>query len=53
MLFTLQLSYVPALDREWGAAIALQNYALMSGLDSAIDVGNDSTLMNLPTGGNQ
>jgi cobalt-zinc-cadmium efflux system outer membrane protein len=53
MLFTLQLSYVRALDREWGAAIALQNYALMNGLDTPIDAGDDSTMMNLPTGGNQ
>lgn len=53
MLFTLQLSYVQALDREWGAAIALQNYTLMNGLDSPIDAGDDSTMMNLPTGGNQ
>ncbi len=35
ILFTLQLSYVQALDREWGAAIALQNYTLMNGLDSS------------------
>jgi cobalt-zinc-cadmium efflux system outer membrane protein len=53
MLFALQLSYVQALDREWGAAIALQNYALMNGLDTPVDAGDDSTMMNLPTGGNQ
>jgi cobalt-zinc-cadmium efflux system outer membrane protein len=53
MLFTLQLSYVQALDREWGAAIALQNYTLMNGLDAPMDAGDDSTMMNLPTGGNQ
>lgn len=52
MLFTLQLGYVQALDREWRAAIALQNYALMNGLDYPIDAGDDSTQLNLPTGGN-
>jgi hypothetical protein len=43
---------VQALDREWGAAIALQNYALSNGLDAPMDSGDDSTMMNLPTGGN-
>jgi len=52
MLFTLQLGYVEAaLDREWRAAIALQNYALMNGLDYPIDAGDDSTQLNLPIGG--
>lgn len=53
MLFTLQLGYVQALDREWRAAIALQNYTLMNGLDAPIDLGDDSTTLNLPTGSNQ
>lgn len=53
MLFTLQLGYVQALDREWQAAIALQNYTLTNGLDAPIDAGEDATNMNLPTGGNQ
>ena len=53
MLFTLQLGYIQALDREWRAAIALQNYSLTSGLDTPMDAGEDNTTMNLPTGGNQ
>jgi cobalt-zinc-cadmium efflux system outer membrane protein len=52
-LFTLQLGYIQALDREWRAAIALQNYALTNGLDIPISIGDDSTTLNLPTGGNQ
>ena len=55
MLFTLQLGYTEALNQEWRAAIALQNYALMNGLDDPISTGSDSTTINLPTapGGNQ
>ena len=53
LLFTLQLGYIQALDREWRAAIALQNYALTNGLDSPISAGDDSTTLNLPTGGSQ
>jgi cobalt-zinc-cadmium efflux system outer membrane protein len=53
MLFTLQLSYIQALDREWQAAIALEDYALMDGLDQPISTGDDSTTLNLPTGGNE
>jgi len=53
MLFTLQLGYIQALDREWRAAIALQNFALTNGLDYPISTGDDSTTLNLPTGGNQ
>lgn len=49
MLFTLQLSYIQALDEEWRAAIALQNYTLMDGLGEPMSVGSDSTAMNLPT----
>lgn len=54
MLFTLQLTYIQALNEEWRAAIALQNYTLMNGLDEPMSVGQDSTTMNLPTapGGN-
>ena len=55
LLFTLQLTYVQALNEEWRAAIALQNYALMNGLDEPMSIGSDSTTMNLPTapgGGN-
>lgn len=55
LLFTLQLTYIQALNEEWRAAIALQNYALMNGLDEPMSVGSDSTTMNLPTapgGGN-
>ena len=55
MLFTLQLTYIQTLNEEWRAAIALQNYTLMNGLDEPMSVGQDSTTMNLPTapGGNQ
>ncbi len=49
MLFTLQLSYIQALDEEWRAAMALENYALMGGLDEPMSVGQDSTTINLPT----
>ncbi len=49
MLFTLQLTYVQALNEEWRAAIALQNYTLMNGLDEPMSIGTDSTTMNLPT----
>ncbi|MBW4028981.1 MAG: TolC family protein [Acidobacteria bacterium] len=49
MLFTLQLSYIQALNDEWRAAIALQNYTLMNGLDDPMSVGQDTTTMNLPT----
>ena len=49
MLFTLQLTYIQALNEEWRAAIALQNYTLMNGLDEPMSVGQDSTTMNLPT----
>jgi cobalt-zinc-cadmium efflux system outer membrane protein len=49
MFFTLQLGYTQALNEEWRAAIALQNYALMNGLDDPISTGNDSTTINLPT----
>ena len=49
MLFTLQLSYVQALNEEWRAAIALENYTLMNGLDEPMSIGTDSTTMNLPT----
>lgn len=55
MLFTLQLGYTEALNQEWQAAIALQNYALMDGLDYPTSQGSDSTTINLPTapGSNQ
>ena len=49
MLFTLQLGYTEALNQEWRAAIALQNYALMNGLDEPVSTGTDSTTINLPT----
>ncbi len=49
MLFTLQLGYTEALHQEWQAAIALQNYALMNGLDAPVGVGSDATTINLPT----
>ncbi len=55
MLFTLQLTYLHALNEEWRAALALQNYTLMNALDEPMSVGGDTTERNLPTapgGGN-
>ena len=49
MLFTLQLTYIQALNEEWRAAIALQNYTLMNGLDQPMSIGSDTTTTNLPT----
>ncbi len=49
MLFTLQLTYLQALNEEWRAAIALENYALMNALDEPMSVGGDATTVNLPT----
>lgn len=49
LLFTLQLGYTETLNEEWRTAIALQNYALMNGLDEPIMTGTDSTTINLPT----
>lgn len=48
MLFTLQLNYVQALNQEWAAAIALQNFALTDALEQPASTGDDSTLLNLP-----
>ena len=52
MLFTLQLSYLHALNDEWRTAIALQNYALTDALDAPMSTGDDTTTLNLPTGEN-
>ena len=49
VLFTLQLSYIQALNDEWRAAIALQNYTLTNGLDQPMTIGQDSTTINLPS----
>ena len=49
LLFTLQLGYTEALQQQWRAAIALQNYALMNGLDEPTSSGSDTTTINLPT----
>ena len=49
MLFTLQLGYTEALNQEWRAAIALENYALRNGLGEPVSTGTDSTTINLPT----
>ncbi len=51
MLFTLQLGYIQALDREWRAALALQNYTLTNALDAPLSTGDDTTTLNLPAGG--
>jgi cobalt-zinc-cadmium efflux system outer membrane protein len=53
MLFSLQLSYLHALEEEWRAAIALQNYTLTNGLDQPMRTGTDTSTMNLPTGEGQ
>jgi cobalt-zinc-cadmium efflux system outer membrane protein len=50
MLFTLQLTYVQALDEEWRAAIALQNFTLTDGLDAPMSAGGDGTMLNPVTG---
>lgn len=50
LLFSLQMSYVQALAGEWDAAIALENYTLMNGLEMPVAVGSDTTTMNTPTG---
>lgn len=54
LLFTLQIGYTDALNQEWQAAIALQNYALMDGLQEPASTGSDATAINTPTaaGGN-
>ncbi len=49
MLFTLQLTYLRALNEEWRAAIGLQNYALMNALQEPKSAGQDATTINLPT----
>jgi cobalt-zinc-cadmium efflux system outer membrane protein len=55
LLFTLQLGYTEVLNQEWRAAIALQNYALINGLEEPVNTRTDPTSINLPTtpGGNQ
>ncbi len=49
LLFTLQLAYTTALNEEWKAAIALQNYALANSLEQPSAAGSDATTLNLPT----
>ena len=53
MIFTLQLGYTEALNQEWRAAIALQNYALKNALEEPVSSGTDSTTINLPTAAGQ
>ncbi len=53
MLFELQLGYVEALRQEWEAVIALEDAALMRGLEQPLSTGSDSTTINLPTGGSR
>lgn len=51
-LFQLQISYLMALHDVWRSAIALQNYTLTGGLDTAMSTGSSATTINLPnTGG--
>lgn len=49
MFFTLQLNYIHALDTEWSAALALQNYTLMNSLEEPGTSGTDATDRNRPT----
>jgi cobalt-zinc-cadmium efflux system outer membrane protein len=48
LLYTLQLGYLHALNDEWRAALALQNYTLMNGLDAPVSTGEDTSTINLP-----
>ena len=50
MLFSLQLKYLHALDGEWSAALALQNYTLTNSLEEPVATGSDATDLNRPTG---
>lgn len=50
-LFELQVDYLRALDTEWRAALALQNETLTDGLDDSMSTVQDTTMINLPTGG--
>ena len=50
MLFSLQLKYLHALDGEWSAALALQNYTLTNSLEEPAATGSDATDLNRPTG---
>ncbi len=47
-LFQLQVGYVQTLENLWMNVIALQNYALSSGLNTPTSSGNFSTTLNLP-----
>ena len=49
--FQLQIGYVNALESIWKNAIALQNYALSSGMNAPTSSGNASTTLNLPNSG--
>ncbi len=50
LLFSFQLSYLKALDAEWNAALALENYTLMNSLEDPVTTGRDDTDLNRPTG---
>jgi outer membrane protein, heavy metal efflux system len=47
-LFQLRVGYVQALEKVWTAVIALQNYALSSGLNPPAMSGSYGTALNLP-----
>ena len=49
MLFSLQLNYLHALDQEWSAALALQNYTLLNSLEEPETTGTTATDLNRPT----
>jgi cobalt-zinc-cadmium efflux system outer membrane protein len=48
MLFTLQQTYVHALNQEWSSAISLQNDTLQNALDETMSPGRKSSTENLP-----
>jgi cobalt-zinc-cadmium efflux system outer membrane protein len=49
--FQLQADYIQVLENLWMNAIALQNYALSSGLTAPIPSGGVNTTLNLPNAG--
>jgi outer membrane protein, heavy metal efflux system len=49
--FQLQVGYINALKRVWTNAVALQNYALSSGLSAPMPAENVGSTINLPNSG--
>ena len=48
MLFHLQLNYLHALDQEWSAALALQNFTLIDSLEEPVTTATDAADLNRP-----